>query len=232
MVLTDDNFVSIYAAVEEGRVTFDNLRKVTFFLISTGASALAAILGALFLGWPLPFLPAQLLWLNLVTSGLQDVALAFEPGEPGMLKRSPRSPQEGIISPLLWERTFLAGLVMAVGTLYVFWWEIQLTDDLGRAQTAALTTMVIFQMFHVGNCRSEFRSIFLISPLSNPFLFLATAAAFGIHFTALYWPWTQFILRVEPIELGAWVRVLLVASSILAAMELHKFIRRHGFRSK
>ena len=226
MVLADDNFVSIYAAVEEGRVSFDNLRKVTFFLISTGAAALAAIPAALFFGWPLPFLPAQLLWLNLVTNGLQDVALAFERGEPGVLRRRPRSPREGIISRLLWERTFVAGLVMALGTLYLFWWELQSTENLGRAQTVALTTMVIFQMFHVGNCRSESRSILVLNPLSNPFLFLATAAAFAIHVAALYWPWTQFILRVEPIEFAAWVRIVLIASSILVAMELHKLLRR------
>jgi cation-transporting ATPase F len=226
MVLTDDNFVSIYAAVEEGRVTFDNLRKVTFFLISTGAAALAAILASLFLGWPLPFLPAQLLWLNLVTNGLHDVALAFEPGEPGVLKRRPRRTQEGIISPLLWERTVAAGLIMALGTLYLFWWELQTTADLGRSQTVALTTMVVFQMFHVGNCRSESRSVFVISPWSNPFLFLATAAAFIIHASALYLPWTQFVLRVEPIEIEAWMRIILVACSILAAMELHKLLRR------
>jgi calcium-translocating P-type ATPase len=226
MVLTDDNFVSIYAAVEEGRVTFDNLRKVTFFLISTGAASLAVILASLFLGWPLPFLPAQLLWLNLVTNGLQDVALAFEPGEPGVLKRRPRRPGEGIISPLLWERTAVAGLIIAAGTLYLFWWELQATEDLGRAQTVALTTMVVFQMFHVGNCRSESRSLFVLSPWSNRFLFLATAAAFVIHAAALYLPWTQFILRVEPIEREAWIRIVLIGSSIIAAIELHKLWRR------
>jgi Ca2+-transporting ATPase len=96
---------------------------------------------------------------------------------------------------------------------------------LGRAQTVALTTMVVFQMFHVGNCRSESRSIFALSPFSNPFLFLATATAFIIHAAALYWPWTQFVLRVEPIELEAWGRILLVASSIIGAMELHKLLR-------
>jgi len=173
MVLTDDNFVSIYAAVEEGRVTFDNLRKVTFFLLSTGAAALAAIVASLFLGWPLPFLPAQLLWLNLVTNGLQDVALAFEPGKPGVLRRPPRAPQEEIISPLLWERTGVAGLIMAAGTLYLFWWELEATGDLGRAQTVALTTMVVFQMFHVGNCRSESRSVFVVNP------FLESVPVFG-----------------------------------------------------
>lgn len=225
MVLADDNFVSIYAAVEEGRVTFDNLRKVTFFLISTGAAALAVILASLLAGWPLPFLPAQLLWLNLVTNGLQDVALAFEPGERDVLKRPPRSPREGMISGLLWERTVIAGLVMAAGTLYLFWWSLQQTGDLGQAQTAALTTMVIFQMFHVGNCRSESRSIFVVNPLANPFLFAATAAAFLVHLGALHWTWSQFVLRVEPLELTTWIRIVVVASSILVAMECHKLVR-------
>jgi magnesium-transporting ATPase (P-type) len=226
MVLTDDNFVSIYAAVEEGRVTFDNLRKVTFFLISTGAAALVAILAALFLEWPLPFLPAQLLWLNLVTNGLQDVALAFEPGEPGVLKRPPRSPREGIVSRLLWERTALAGTVIAAGTLGIFWWELAETGDLGRAQTLALTTMVLFQMFHVGNSRSEHRSVFALSPFSNPFLFAATASALAAHAAALYLPPTQFVLRVEPIGAGDWLRILLVAATIVVAVELEKLIRR------
>jgi magnesium-transporting ATPase (P-type) len=226
MVLTDDNFVSIYAAVEEGRITFDNLRKVTFFLISTGAGALLAILASLYLEWPLPFLPAQLLWLNLVTNGLQDVALAFEPGEPDVLKRRPRSQNEGIVSRLLWERTAVAGLVIGIGTLALFRWELQETGRLEQAQTVALTTMVIFQMFHVGNSRSEFRSIFQINPFSNPFLFVATAAAFIVHVTALYLPPTQFVLRVVPIDLNAWLRMALVASSILAVMELHKLLRK------
>jgi cation-transporting ATPase F len=113
MVLADDNFVSISAAVEEGRITFDNLRKVTLFLISTGAAEVAAILTGLLVQWPLPFLPAQILWLTLVTNGLQDVALAFEPGEAGIAKRRPRPRGEGIISAVLWQRTVLAGVVMA-----------------------------------------------------------------------------------------------------------------------
>jgi magnesium-transporting ATPase (P-type) len=226
MVLTDDNFVSIHAAVEEGRITFDNLRKVTFFLISTGAGALVAILAALFLEWPMPFLPAQLLWLNLVTNGLQDVALAFEPGEPGVLRRSPRDPREGIISRLLWQRTLLAGLVMAAGTLALFRWELDGGSDLASAQTVALTTMVIFQMFHVGNSRSEHRSILALNPFSNPFLFAATATAFVVHVAALYSPWTQFVLRVEPIGLDAWARIIAVAASIVVVIELDKLLRR------
>jgi magnesium-transporting ATPase (P-type) len=226
MVLTDDNFVSIYSAVEEGRITFENIRKVTFFLISSGVAEVLAILAALTLGLPLPFLPAQILWLNLVTNGLQDVALAFEPGERDVLKRPPRAKDEGIISRLLWERTVLAGLVMAAGTLALFWWELDRTGSLERAQTVALTTMVLFQMFHVGNARSEFTSVFRINPFSNPFLLLAALAALVVHVAALYLPPTQFILRVEPIELEAWIRITLVASTIIAAMELHKYLRR------
>jgi Ca2+-transporting ATPase len=225
MVLADDNFVSIYAAVEEGRITFDNVRKVTFFLVSTGVAAIVALLSALLLYWPLPFLPAQLLWLNLVTNGLQDVALAFEPGERGVLRRRPRRVGEGILSPLLWERTVLAGLVMAAGTLALFHWELRVTDSLPRAQTVALTTMVLFQMFHVGNSRSETESIFRRSPLLNPFLLVATVAALAVHVAALYLPWMQFILRVEPIEAEAWIRIVAVASSIIVAVELHKLAR-------
>ncbi|MGH2687353.1 MAG: cation transporting ATPase C-terminal domain-containing protein, partial [Actinomycetota bacterium] len=218
--------VSIAAAVEEGRITFDNVRKVTFFLVSTGAATIAAILFGVWAQWPLPMLPAQLLWLNLVTNGLQDVALAFEPGEKTALQRPPRAAGEGVMSPLLWERTLLAGLVMAAGTLILFRWELDRTDSLERAQTVALTTMVVYMAFHVGNVRSETISLFRLSPVSNPFLFVATLGALAIHVASLYLPPTQYVLRVGPIELAAWVRIVAVAASILVAVELHKLIRR------
>jgi magnesium-transporting ATPase (P-type) len=226
MVLADDNFVSIHDAVEEGRVTFDNVRKVTFFLVSTGAAAIFMILTALGAGWPLPMVAAQLLWLNLVTNGLQDVALAFEPGEPDVLDRPPRPRDEGVMSRLLWERTAVAGVVMAAGTLALFRWELDQSGSLVRAQTVALTTMVLFQMFHVGNCRSEYRSIFSKSPLSNPFLFVATAAALLVHVGALYFGPMQVVLRVEPIDRDAWLRMIAIAATIVAAVEVHKLLRR------
>ncbi|MFW5967816.1 MAG: cation-translocating P-type ATPase [Persicimonas sp.] len=223
MVLADDNFVSIKAAVEQGRITFDNIRKVTFFLISTGAAEILTILVSLALGWPIPYVAAQILWLNLVTNGLQDVALAFEPGEKGVLDRPPRQSGEGVLSRLLWTRTLIAGLVMGAGTLVMFHWELSQGGSVERARTVALTTMVFFQMFHVGNARSDHDSIFEKSPFSNRFLFLAAAAAFIIHVGALYVPFTQFVLRVEPIQdPGTWLRMAAVASSILVAIELHK----------
>jgi Ca2+-transporting ATPase len=227
IVLSDDDFVSIHAAVEEGRITFDNLRKVTFFLVSTGAATVLTILASMALGWPMPFVPAQLLWLNLVTNGLQDVALAFEPGERGVLDRPPRPAAEGIMSGLLWERTVVGGLVMGAGTLALFRWELDASGSLGHAQTVALTTMVFFQLFQVGNARSEFLSVFAKSPLSNPFLFVASIAALAVHVAALYLAPTQFVLRVAPLaDWETWARIVAVAGTIVVAMEAHKLARR------
>ena len=226
MVLADDNFVSITAAVEEGRVTFDNIRKVTFFLVSTGAAEITAILVAVWLQWPLILLPAQLLWLNLVTNGVQDVALAFEPAEPGVLRRPPRRPGGGVLDRMMWERVVLAGLVMGAGMLAMFRWQLDSSASLIEAQTVALTTMVVFQIFQAGNSRSETESVFRRNPFSNKLLSFATVAALGLHAAALYLPPTQYVLRVEPIGLGTWLRIVVVATSILVAMELHKALRR------
>ncbi|MFO7589961.1 MAG: HAD-IC family P-type ATPase [Acidimicrobiia bacterium] len=226
MVLADDNFVSISAAVEEGRVTFDNVRKVTFFLLSMCAASILVILTATFAQWPLPLLPAQLLWLNLVTNGLQDVALAFEPGERDTLRRPPRPSTEGVISRLLWERTAITGLIMGAGCLALYRWELDATGDLRQARTVALTTLVLFMAFHVGNCRSEWRSAFRVNPFSNRFLLGAQLLALALHAGALYAGPTQYVLRVEPVGPGAWLRMTLVALTIVAAIELHKRVRR------
>jgi cation-transporting P-type ATPase F len=174
----------------------------------------------------LPLLPAQLLWLNLVTNGLQDVALAFEPDDPDVVNRPPRDQREGIISALLWERTIIAGVVIAIGTLLMFWWALQRGVSLEQAQTVALTTMVVFQMFHVGNARSDYRSVYRVSPFSNRLLLIATASAFLVHVAALYIPITQFILRLEPISFDAWMRLIPIALTIVAFVELHKLLRR------
>lgn len=225
IVLADDNFVTIRNAIEEGRIAFKNVRNATFFLISTGAAAILIFLIAVLGGMPLPMVPAQLLWLNLVTNGLQDVAMAFEPGDRSILDQPPRPRQEGIISPLLWERTVLVGILMAVATIALFWYELETTGSLTRAQTVALTTMVLFQNFHVGNSRSEFRSVFFLNPLRNKLLVAAVVAALAIHIAALYVPATQFILRVEPIEWEAWLRSIMVALSVVVTVELHKWLR-------
>jgi magnesium-transporting ATPase (P-type) len=226
IVLADDNFVTIAAAVEEGRGAFDNLRKATFFLVSTGAAMLVALPTAMFLEWPLLLLPAQLLWLNLVTNGLQDVMMAFEPKEPGIMQRQPRARAEGILASVLWERTLLSGVVMTIGVLWLFNWTLETTGSLELARSVALTSAVMYQVFQVWNARSATRSIFQMNPFSNPYLFIANAGAFVIHVAALYLPPTQFVLRVEPIPLEFWSRIVLFAASLIVAVELHKLVRR------
>jgi Ca2+-transporting ATPase len=226
VVVTDDNFASIFAGVEEGRVVFDNVRLVTFFLLSSGVGEIIAVLASIFFGFDLPFLPVQLLWLNLVTNGVQDVALAFEPGEKDVLDKPPRNLREGIISRILWERTLLTGFVLAAGTLTLFLLEIDAGSSTERARTVALTTMVLFQVLHVGNCRSEFHSVFSKSPLSNPFLLLGTGLALSIHVAALYFGPTQDLLDLEPLDLQTWAKMAVVAVSVIVVNELHKLIRR------
>ncbi|NTU42164.1 MAG: HAD-IC family P-type ATPase [Nitrospirales bacterium] len=226
MVLTDDNFASIFSAVREGRVVFDNIRKVTFFLIPTGIAAILSILGAMLLGLPIPYVPAQLLWINLVTNGLQDVALAFEPGEMGVLERSPRSPKEGIMSRLLVERTVLVGLLISAGVVFNFVGALKAGDSLEKARTVAVTTMVFFQFFQAWNSRSERLSVFRISPLSNPFLFYSMVAAFFAQLAVIYVPALQWVFRTEPITADEWLRIILVSATVIVVVELDKWVRR------
>ena len=226
IVLTDDNFATVHAAVEEGRTSFANIRKVTFLLVSAGVGELITILTGLALGLPLPYLPVQILWLNLVTNGIQDVALAFEPGEPEQGGRPPRNPNEGILSGILGERMLIVGVVLTAGTLGIFVWELTHGATLAYAQVAALTTMVVFQNFHVGNCRSEDVSVFRKSIFSNRFLLLSVLGALAVHLGAMYFSPTRSLLGLEPLSLGSWVRLVVVASSVLVAVEVHKIARR------
>ncbi len=225
MVLTDDNFASIFRAVKEGRIVFDNLRKVTFFLIPTGIAAIISIIGAMLFAVPIPYIPAQLLWINLVTNGLQDVALAFEPGEKGIIDRPPRDPGEGIMSRLLVERTIIVGLVISMGVVWNFVSALQEGESLEKARTIAVTTMVFFQFFQAWNSRSEHRSIFRISPLGNPFLFYSMIAALFAQVAFIYAPPLQWVFRTVSLDGADWLRILGVSASIIVVVEMDKWLR-------
>jgi len=226
MVLTDDNFASIFHAVKEGRIVFDNIRKVTFFLIPTGIASILSIIAAISLGIPIPYVPAQILWINLVTNGLQDVALAFEPGEKGILERPPRDPKEGIMSRLLIERTIIVGVLISLGIVLNFFYSLEQGYTLERARTVAVTTMVFFQFFQAWNSRSEYESIFRINPLSNPFLFFSLIAALLAQLAFIYVPALQWIFRTEPIFMKDWINIIAVSLSVIAVVEIDKLIRR------
>ena len=226
MVLADDNFTSIFHAVREGRIVFDNLRKVTFFLIPTGIAAIISIIGAMIFAVPIPYLPAQLLWINLVTNGLQDVALAFEPGERGILERPPRDPKEGIMSRLLVERTILVGMVISAGVVWNYLTALREGASLENARTVAVTTMVFFQFFQAWNSRSEYQSVFRINPLGNPFLFYSMIAAFFAQLAFIYAPPLQWVFRTVPLTGAEWLRILAVSALIIVVVEMDKWLRR------
>jgi P-type Ca2+ transporter type 2C len=236
LVISDDNFVTIVAGVEEGRVAYDNIRKVTYLLISTGAAEILLIAASIVVGLPLPLLPAQILWLNLVTNGIQDIALAFEPGEGNALRRRPRAPNEPMFNRLMIERTVLAAVVMAIIGLGAFSWLLESGWAEESARNALFLLMVLFQNVHVGNSRSETKSLFRMNPLGNPYLFFGVIIALAIHVIALYTPFLQVVLGTEPVALETWVTLFALAVILLPVMEIHKWTWRRrypeGTRSK
>lgn len=232
LIITDDNFDSIVAGVEEGRVAYSNVRKVIFLLISTGAAELVLFTLALLTGLPLPLVAVQLLWLNLVTNGIQDVALAFEPGEGDELRRPPRAPSESIFNRLMIERVLISALVIGIVAFLVFHWLLSRGYTLDEARNGTLLLMVLFENVHVFNCRSEVRSVFRHSPLRNPVLLIGTALAQLVHIAAMYTPWISDVLHIQPVSSQHWLELLGLALTVLVVMELHKLLRRWLYKNE
>ncbi|HEB67155.1 MAG TPA: ATPase, partial [Gammaproteobacteria bacterium] len=223
IIITDDNFASIVAGVEEGRIAYGNVRKVIFLLVSTGAAELVLFLLSLFAGLPIPLLAVQLLWLNLVTNGIQDVALAFEPGEGHELRQPPRPPQEGIFNRLMVERVLVSALVMGGVAFFIYQFLLGRGYSLDEARNGTLLLMVLFENIHVFNSRSETVSVFRHSLLRNPLLVFGTLAAQGIHIGAMYTPGLREVLHLQPVSTEHWFELLGLAMVILVVMELHKW---------
>jgi magnesium-transporting ATPase (P-type) len=229
LVISDDNFRSMVGGVEEGRIAYDNVRKVIFLLVSTGVAELLMVLLAVVSGLPIPLLPVQLLWLNLVTNGIQGVALAFEPGEGDSLRRKPRSPHEPVFNRLMLERLLITVGVVGCGGFLVYYLALRAGWSTAEARNLLLLAMVLFENFHVGNCRSETRSAFALSPLRSPTLFLGTAGAFALHVAAMHLPLMQDLLGVSELSWNAWLTALAVSLLVIPAVELHKWTwKRRG----
>lgn len=230
MIVVDDNFSSIIAGVEEGRFAYDNVRKVIYLLISTGAAEIILFLGSIAAGLPLPLLAVQLLWLNLVTNGIQDVALAFEGGEPGAMKRPPRKPSEKIFNRLMINQTLVSGLVMGL-IAFGLWYVLKTTTvmDEVHERNIILLLMVFMQNFHAFNCRSERISVFKVPLKRNIILVFGVLIAQGIHIISMQIPFMQNILRIEPVSFKEWLYVLGLAIPTIIVMEIFKFIqyKRH-----
>jgi magnesium-transporting ATPase (P-type) len=230
LIVTDDNFASIEAGIEEGRFAYDNVRKVTYLLISTGVAEVILFVAALVWRLPLPLLPVQLLWLNLVTNGIQDVALAFEGGEPGAMKRKPRPPSEGIVNRQMLLQVLTSGVAMAA-ILFLNWVallrpELEFTEAEARNRLLLLTVLML--NFHIFNARSEYESAFRVPLSRNPVLMFGIVTALGVHVASMHIPLMQRILQIGPVTLSEWVVPILVASCVLMAMEIFKVVRRRS----
>ena len=222
LVISDDHFGTITAGIEEGRIAYNNIRNVIYLLISTGAAEVILVALALVFGSPIPLLPVQLLWLNLVTNGIQDVALAFEPGVGDEGRSPPRPPRESIFNRLMIERTLVAALFMGVVGFGLFQWCLAAGWSEDASRNALLMLMVLFENVHLFNCRSETRSAFAMSPLRSPVLMVGMLVAFSIHVTMTYLPFGNLLLSTQPVDAALWLQLLMLSLPILVVMELHK----------
>jgi len=247
VVLTDDNFATIVAAVEEGRAIFENIRKFLRFLLSSNiGEVLTMFFGVIFAkviglhadenGVTLPLLATQILWINLVTDGAPALALGADPADEGLMRRAPRPPSEGVITAGMWRGIFFVGIVMAVGTLLVMDHSLPggLLEGSGTvvyAQTMAFTTLIMFQLFNVLNARSDSRSAFN-GLFQNPWLWGAIGLSLVLHVAVIYTPFLQKAFSTVELSGADWILCASVASSVLWLREGIKVIaRRIGVRT-
>lgn len=227
MVLSDDNFATIANAVHEGRAVYDNLRKFILFMLPTnGGEALVVIAAILFL-LPLPLTPAQVLWINMVTSSTLGLALAFEPAEHGLMRRPPRPPTEALLSGFFVWRVLMVSLLMMAGALGLFLWELERGNSLDSARTMAVNAVVMGEMFYLVNSRSIFASsLSRAGLLGNPAVPLAIAACAGLQLLFTYAPPLQALFGSTALGPGEWMRVLLAGLLLFAVAELEKWLIR------
>jgi Ca2+-transporting ATPase len=249
MILTDDNFASIVAAVEEGRSIFANIQRFLRYLLSSNiGEVLVMFLGVVLAGAiglvpeagsavVVPLLATQILWINLLTDSGPALALGVEPADHDVMLRPPRDPRRRVIGGRMWLDILLVGAVMAVGTLGVMDWALPgglvtgaaaAAGGLRRAQTMAFTTLVVFQLFNAFNARFGERSAFH-KLFANRWLWLAVLISLGLQVAVVHAPFLQHPFRTTALDLGDWLLCVAVASSVLWAMELKKLVaRREG----
>jgi Ca2+-transporting ATPase len=226
MVLTDDNFASIEAAVEEGRGVFDNLTKIIAWTLPTNLGEGLIILLAILAGIVLPILPIHVLWINMTTVGILGIVLALELKEPHIMDRPPRDPQAPILTrELLW-RVLLVGLLILVGAFGLFEWELINGASVARARTVAVNVIVMVELFYLLNCRSLTRSIFQIGPFSNPWIIGGMLLMVLLQLLFTYVPFMNRFFSSAPISLAAWGRIVGVGFIGYLVVELEKWMRR------
>ncbi len=227
MIIVDDNFRSIVAGIKEGRVAYANIRKIILFLISCGLAEVIFFCLSIAVDLPLPLVAIQLLWINVVTDGIQDFALSFEKAEPGILKEKPLNPKESIFNKSLLKQILFSGLVIG-GIVFATW--VFLLRRVGLETTVArgyiMALMVFIQNIHVLNCRSETRSAFSV-PLNSNWLILAgIVVSIILQFIIMEVPLLASFLQTAPISFEHLAMLFGLASFVLAFVEIYKNFKR------
>lgn len=226
MVLTDDNFASIEAAVEEGRCVFDNLTKFIVWTLPTNMGEGLVLLTAIAAGSVLPILPVQILWINMTTAVALGLMLAFEPKEPGIMRRPPRDPGQPILTGVLVERIVLVALLMLAGAYGVFLWEQQRALSIEAARTAAVNVFVMVELFYLFNCRSLDHSMFHVGVFSNPWIWRGVAAMVGLQLLLTYVPVMNRLFHTVPIDGTAWLLIVTISVLVYLIVGFEKRLRR------
>jgi magnesium-transporting ATPase (P-type) len=225
MVLTDDNFASIEAAVEEGRCVFDNLTKFIVWTLPTNMGEGLVLLTAIAIGATLPILPVQILWINMTTAVALGLMLAFEPKEPGIMARPPRDPNQPILTGVLVERIVLVSLLMLAGAYGVFLWELERTESIVAARTAAVNVFVVVELFYLFNCRSLEHTMFQVGLFSNPWIWRGIGAMTALQLLLTYSPTMNRLFHTAPIDGPAWVLILASAVTVYLVVEAETWVR-------
>ena len=225
MVLTDDNFSSIEAAVEEGRGVFDNLTKFIVWTLPTNLGEGLVILAAIFLGVTLPILPVQILWINMTTAGFLGLMLAFEPKEPGIMLRPPRDPKTPILTGQLISRILLVGGLLLLAAFGLFQWELAAGATVAEARTVAVNVFVIIELFYLFNCRSLTKSIFRLGVFTNMWVFGGAAAMLLLQILYTYLPIMNTLFQSAAISMEAWSRIALAGVLAYQVIEFEKWLQ-------
>ncbi|MDD3884438.1 MAG: calcium-translocating P-type ATPase, PMCA-type [Gallionella sp.] len=226
MVLLDDNFATIVYAVRQGRRLYDNIRKFIRYGITTNSAEIWTIFLAPFLGLPIPLLPIQILWVNLVTDGLPGLALTAEPAERGIMQRRPRPLRESLFAHGMWQHMIWVGLLMGGVCLLIQAWAMQMGTT--HWQTMVFTVLTLSQLAHVLAIRSETESLFRIGLFSNRWLLAAVIVTFLLQLMAIYHPFFNEIFRTEALSAGELLLCLLLSGIVFVAVELEKWLTRRG----
>jgi len=232
MVLTDDNFASIAHAVEEGRTVYDNLKKSILFILPTNGGEALTIIAAIVMGRMLPITPAQILWVNMITAVTLALTLAFEPAERNVMQRPPRNPTEPILSGFLIWRIIFVSLIIVTGTFGLFLWEREHGASIELARTVAVNTLVMFEIFYLFSVR------YLLAPsltykglTENRYVLYAIALLILFQLGFTYLGPMQTLFATTAISADAWLRIIMVASSVLVLVEIEKLLLRKYIKS-